>query len=186
MRVAVAGSGGFTAGALQALLDSEHEVCALVRNGRLDRGVLGRLGASVAWCLGARDETYEIAQARGLPIVPIDTMKPEELAPLAAAGPDLLFVAGFSIILKRAILDLPRVGCLNAHSSLLPKHRGPNPFGAVVLAGEKESGVTFHMMTEGIDDGPIVAQFPFPVCDHDTATSVFGRRPGSFRPASSR
>jgi methionyl-tRNA formyltransferase len=102
-------------------------------------------------------------------------MTEDELEPLLRVAPDLLLVGGFSIILKEPLLSLPKVGCLNTHSSLLPKHRGPNPFAAVLLSGDTESGVTFHVIDEGIDTGDIVSQFPFPLEARDNGSQVHRR-----------
>ncbi|MFO7974653.1 MAG: methionyl-tRNA formyltransferase [Candidatus Hydrogenedentota bacterium] len=100
-------------------------------------------------------------------------MNEKELAPICHLEPDLILVGGFSIILKKPLLELPTIGCVNCHSSLLPKHRGPNPFTAAVLAGDAESGVTFHVMTEAIDAGDILLQQAFPIEEDDTGGAVF-------------
>lgn len=172
MRIALAGSGGLAHGILRALLDSHHEVVALVQNGRTYRGVPGSLKLGLLRAFPLESSVTGLCVRRRVPIVFIDKMNDAELAPLRALQPDLLLVAGFSIILKRPILDLPRVGCVNVHTSLLPRHRGPNPFSAVVLAGERESGVTFHIIDEGIDTGAVVDQYAFEVTPKDTAMSV--------------
>jgi methionyl-tRNA formyltransferase len=114
-----------------------------------------------------------MACAHGVPLVYIDKMTYEELAPLRALEPDLLIVGGYSIILKEPLLTLPRLGCLNTHSSLLPKHRGPNPFTAVILADDAETGVTFHKMDPGIDTGDIVEQVRMPVAKNATGGSLY-------------
>ena len=116
--------------------------------------------------MGGNRDRRSIARRHGIPLFFIDKMTEDELAPLRALDPDLILVGGFAIILKKPILDLPKLGCVNTHSSLLPKHRGPNPFAAVLLAGDTETGVTFHVMDEAIDTGDIVAQFPIPVEDN--------------------
>nr|HPO17332.1 formyltransferase family protein [Candidatus Hydrogenedentota bacterium] len=86
-----------------------------------------------------------------------------------------VLVGGFGIIFRRSMLDLPNIGCVNMHSSLLPKHRGPNPFCAVILTGEQESGVTFHIMEEKIDAGDILEQASFPLTPEDTPYSVHAK-----------
>ncbi len=172
MRIVVAGSGRLAAGMMTALLDSRHELAGVVQDGRAVRGVMRAIQPALdAWMPG--ESVAGRAWLLGLPIVWIDAMNPVELAPLRDIAPDLLLVGGFGIILKSLLLQLPRLGCVNMHSSLLPRHRGPNPFQAVVLAGERESGVTFHIMDEGIDTGDIIAQFPFPVASDATARDVY-------------
>lgn len=178
MRVALVGDGRLIAGIINALLESDHEVVAIVLNGRKRPTISERIFRALEPMLAASLSPRALAKRHGIPVVFIDKMTPEELEPLAQTRPDLLIVAGFSIILKRPILDLPAVGCVNVHSSLLPKHRGPNPFAAVVIQGEQESGVSFHMMTEAIDDGDILAQFRFPISETDTGWTVYKRAMG--------
>src|SRR3989344_1749049 len=75
-----------------------------------------------------------------------------------AEGADLGIIAYYGKIIPRAVLELPRHGFLNAHPSLLPRWRGPSPIQAVILAGDKTTGVTIHIATEKPDTGPILAQ----------------------------
>jgi methionyl-tRNA formyltransferase len=173
MRIALAGSGLLAGKMLEAVRDSSHEVVAIIQNGRKTKGwrrryQTSRLGAFLyqrPWLARARRE--------GLPIVYIDKMTENELAPLKALELDLVLVGGFSIILKKPLLELPRIGCINTHSSLLPKHRGPNPFSAVILVGESETGVTFHAMDEDIDTGGIIEQHRIPLKPTQCAVDVF-------------
>lgn len=173
MRVALAGSGTLAAGVLESLLESPHSVVALIQNGRRRRGRTRRFVRWLFGGFGLPRGVLGLARENRVPVVYIDRMTPEELAPLAECRPDLILVAGFGIIFQKPLLDLPSLGCVNCHSSLLPRHRGPNPFRAVVLSGEPESGVTFHIMGEGIDDGDIIAQYRFPVGPTDTGGSVY-------------
>lgn len=173
MRIALAGSGVLAARMANTLAASKHEVVALVQNGRKKGGIRRSIARATAWLYPREVSTVSFALRRKVPIVWIDKMTEEELAPLRRIHPDLLLVCGFGIILKKPLLTLPRIGCVNTHSSLLPKHRGPDPFTAVVLANERESGVTFHVMDEGIDTGDIIAQFPFPVTPKDTSLVVY-------------
>ena len=115
------------------------------------------------------------AKRRRIPTMWVDKMVEDQIAPIRALAPDLILVGGFGIILKRPFLEIPRLGCVNVHSSLLPAHRGPNPFSAAILAGDTESGVTFHVIDEGVDTGGIVRQFPFPLEPADTQFGVYGR-----------
>ena len=169
MRIAIAGSGRLGTGLLRALRDSRHQVVAVLQNGRTARGVLRKTLAGLSCQLPV------LARQTGLPIFWIDRMDEAELAPLRALAPDLLLVGGFSIILKKPLLELPRIGCVNVHSSLLPKHRGPNPFTAVLLGGDKETGVTFHVMDTDIDTGGILDQTAFPLTRDDTLVTVHHR-----------
>ena len=172
MRIAIAGSGRLGLSLMAPLLESSHEIVALVQNGRLARGLGRRLRTASSIVFAPNSSVIGLAVRHRIPVLWIDRMSEKELMPLRALGPDVLLVGGFGIILKEPILGLPRIGCVNAHSSLLPKHRGPNPFAAVILAGEQESGVTFHVMDAGIDTGDILEQFPYPLEADDTALTA--------------
>lgn len=173
MRIAIAGSGTLGRCLLEPLLGSRHEVVALVQNGRTTKGLSRLLGPPLAKTFLPRYSMLGMARSHNVPLVYIDKMTYEELAPLRALEPDLLIVGGYSIILKEPLLTLPRLGCLNTHSSLLPKHRGPNPFTAVILADDAETGVTFHKMDPGIDTGDIVEQVRMPVPKNSTGGSLY-------------
>jgi methionyl-tRNA formyltransferase len=173
MRIAIAGSGWFAASAALPLLDSHHQIVAVIQNGRRIRGVGRVVGPLLSFSPASLCGLARMGRRHGIPTVWLDSMNEHELAPLEALKPDVVVVAGFSIILKPGLLGLPRLGCLNIHPSLLPRHRGPNPFAAAVLAGERESGVSFHQMDAGIDTGPIFAQYAFPLGPRETAESVY-------------
>jgi methionyl-tRNA formyltransferase len=163
MRIALAGSGLLAGNMLEAIRESTHEVVAIIQNGRKTKGWRRRYETTRLGAFLYQRRWLSQARREGLPIVYIDKMTEAELAPLKALELDLVLVGGFSIILKKPLLELPRIGCINTHSSLLPKHRGPNPFSAVILAGESETGVTFHAMDETIDTGGIIEQHRLPL-----------------------
>lgn len=73
-------------------------------------------------------------------------------------NPDIILVGSWSEKLKKSVIDLPKVGTINCHPSLLPKYRGPNPYMRVIMNGEEETGITFHLMDENLDTGPILLQ----------------------------
>lgn len=175
MRIAVAGSGRLGTSVLLPLLDSDHEVVAVVQDGRQRKGIKRLLGRIFAPFAMTQHSMLKIARANRVPVIYIDKMSEAELAPLVAVSPDILLVSGFAIILKPPILELPRIGCVNMHSSLLPKHRGPNPFTAVILAGETETGVSFHVMEPGIDTGDILDQTRYEVQATDAMVDVYQR-----------
>jgi methionyl-tRNA formyltransferase len=175
MRIALAGTGTLGACLMEPLLRSHHQVVALVQNGRKTKGVRRVINPAFAGVFAGRINPVGMAQRNNIPIIYIDTMSEAELEPLRLTGPDILLVGGFGIIIKEPLLELPRMGCVNCHSSLLPKHRGPNPFTSVILAGEKESGVTFHIVTEEVDAGPIITQSTLTVEDDDTGGTLYHR-----------
>lgn len=173
MRIAIVGSGCLSVKMLLPLLDSKHEVVAVILDGRHTRGIRRWLEPRLArwfrgeYSLGGQAIKYD------LPIYYIDKMTEEEVAPLKALKLDLIVVGGFSIILKKPLLDVPRLGCVNTHSSLLPRHRGPNPFSAAILAGDAETGVTFHWMDEDIDTGDIIVQHKIALNEESTMLGLY-------------
>ena len=97
---------------------------------------------------------------------------PAFLAHLGALDLDVVLVVAYGQLLKSAVLELPRFGCLNVHASLLPRHRGAAPVQAAILAGEQETGVSFMQMERGLDTGPVYAQFRTPVSGAVTAFAL--------------
>jgi methionyl-tRNA formyltransferase len=89
-------------------------------------------------------------------------LQPEKISEIsskiATLAPDLIIVAAYGQLISKSILDIPRLGCLNLHPSLLPKYRGPSPIQTAILNGDKTTGVTIILMDEKIDHGPIISQ----------------------------
>ncbi len=118
----------------------------------------------------------QAAQALGLPIIqPKRLREPEAMQQLTTWAPDVIVVAAFGQILKPAVLDLPRYGCLNVHASLLPRHRGAAPITAAILAGDHETGITIMKMDVGLDTGPMLARRAVPLLADDTTASLSAR-----------
>lgn len=114
----------------------------------------------------------ELAVAHGIPVFQPERLRgPDVVERLRAVDADLFVIAAYGQILRQAVLDLPRHGCLNVHPSLLPRHRGPAPIAAAILAGDSETGVTIMLTDRGMDTGPILAQEVVPLPrDATTAT----------------
>jgi methionyl-tRNA formyltransferase len=173
LRILIAGTGRLAVSLMEPLLASRHQVIGLLQNARPTSKFRRAILPWEARLTHSADSPARLATGNRIPILWLDTMDESELAPIRAAQPDLLITCGFSIILKRPLLDLPRIGCANVHSSLLPRHRGPNPFCQVILEAEKESGVTFHVTEEAIDSGDILDQTPFFLARDETALTVY-------------
>ncbi len=113
------------------------------------------------------------ALALGLPVVTPGTLKDEEVTKeLACLAPEIIVVSAYAKILPEPVLSLPKYGCLNLHSSLLPRHRGAAPIPAAILAGDEFTGVTIMLMDKGLDTGPILAQAQLPIADSDTTGTL--------------
>lgn len=119
----------------------------------------------------------QVALAYGLPLIqPPSLRTPEVLAQLAAWQPDVIVVAAFGQILRQNVLDLPPLGCLNIHASLLPRWRGAAPVAAAILAGDATTGVTIIKMDAGLDTGPILKQSqPVAIQPDETREGLEGR-----------
>jgi len=118
----------------------------------------------------------EIARSAGLPVLqPLKAREETFIAALRVLQPDLIAVAAFGQILPQAILDLPRLGCLNVHTSLLPKHRGAAPIQWAIANGETETGVTIMKMDAGLDTGDILTQRATPIHAEDNGETLHDR-----------
>jgi methionyl-tRNA formyltransferase len=116
------------------------------------------------------------AESRGLPVAtPARAGAPEEVERLRALNPDLILLAAYGQILSPELLRVPRLGALNLHFSLLPRHRGASPIQAAILAGDEETGVTTMWMTEKLDEGPVFAALKTPVGPEEDAGSLTER-----------
>jgi len=118
----------------------------------------------------------EFAVASHLPVLqPERARNPDFIGGLTRFQPDLIAVAAYGQILPKAVLDLPLYGCVNVHTSLLPKYRGAAPIQWAILNDERETGVTIMKMDPGLDTGPILTRKETPILPEDTAESLHDR-----------
>jgi methionyl-tRNA formyltransferase len=116
------------------------------------------------------------AEAAGLPVHQPVSLKTEQAqSELRALAPDLLVVVAYGLILPAPVLDIPRLGGLNLHASLLPRWRGAAPIQRAILAGDRETGVCLMRMETGLDTGPVFACAHLPLDDRATAATVHDR-----------
>jgi len=117
--------------------------------------------------------TADWARAHGVEILQPQRARDEAfIAQLRELVPDLIIVAAYGKILPKALLELPRLGCVNVHASLLPRYRGAAPIQWAIARGEAETGVTLMQMEEGLDTGPMLAQARLPIASDDTGGSL--------------
>ena len=153
--------------ALEALLGSDHRVVAVATAADRPRGRGMELAAS---------PVKRRALAAGIPVLQPATLRtPEAQAELAAAGADIFVVCAYGLILPPAVLEEPRLGCVNVHFSLLPAFRGAAPVAGAILAGVGVSGVTIMQMDPGLDTGPILDTVEEPIRPHDDTGSLEAR-----------
>jgi len=113
------------------------------------------------------------AQELGIPVFQPESLKPPEvLEQLRALAPDVIVVAAYGRILRRAVLELPPHGCVNVHASLLPRWRGASPISAAIAAGDSQTGVTIMRMGVGLDDGPMFSQRAIAIEPQDTTGTL--------------
>lgn len=167
MRIMFWGTPEFAAPSLRALVGEGFEVCAVVT--RPDRPV-------------GRDRVLteppikRIAIQESLPVFQPQSPREEDFQNLLeAVAPDLSVVVAYGHILPRAIIDIPRLGTLNIHASLLPALRGAAPIQGAIRQGFTETGVTIMRMVQALDAGPIVLQSRTPIADDETYGELLGR-----------
>jgi len=164
MRIIFAGTPPFAAAALNALADAGHDIALVLT--QPDRPA----GRGMKFMPSA---VKQAALARGLPVSQPPSLKsPEAQTELRAVDADVMVVAAYGLILPQAVLDLPRLGCLNIHASLLPRWRGAAPIQRAILAGDLETGITIMQMDAGLDTGAMLSKTVVPIRDDDTAASL--------------
>ncbi len=120
-----------------------------------------------------------LANELSLPVIqPKRLSEPEAFHQLQVWSPELIIVAAFGQILKPALLDLPKYGCVNVHASLLPRWRGAAPIQAAILAGDEQTGITIMRMDAGVDTGLILSQRSVPIAAYDTTGSLSDKLSG--------
>jgi len=118
----------------------------------------------------------QLATEHHIPVHQPKTLRDEQAQSLIKTlAPDLMIVVAYGLILPKAVLDIPRLGCINVHASLLPRWRGASPIHQAILAGDKESGITIMQMDEGMDTGPMLLQASCPIEEMDTAEDLHDR-----------
>jgi methionyl-tRNA formyltransferase len=164
MKIVFAGTPEFAATALQALLDSGHEVPLVLTQPDRPAGRGLRPQASAV---------KQLAERRGLKLLQPESLKGMEVVrAMRAASPQAIVVAAYGLILPEPLLNLPPLGCLNIHASLLPRWRGASPIQRALLAGDASTGVTIMQMDQGLDTGPILLQESVPIGARDTAGAL--------------
>jgi len=114
-----------------------------------------------------------VALEHGIEVRQVHSLKDDDaIAQLAQLKPDAIVVASYGLILPPNVLSIPPFGCINLHPSMLPRHRGPTPIPAAILAGDSETGASIMLMDEGIDTGPVLAQRELPIESGDTTASL--------------
>lgn len=164
MKIIFMGTSAFAVASLATLHESHHEILLVVSQPDKPAG-RGKVLTS--------PPVIERAKALGLPIEqPAKIKTPEFLDKLASLKPDCIAIVAYGKLLPKTILDLPPKGCVNLHSSLLPKYRGAAPINWAIMNGEKESGVTTMFINEEMDAGDILLTRSTPIKETDNAITL--------------
>lgn len=164
MRLIFAGTPEFAATALQALIQAGHDIALVLTQPDRPAGRGMQLKPSAVKVLSLQ-HGLNIAQ-------PISLKDPSTHAALAAIQADLMIVAAYGLILPLAVLEIPRLGCLNIHASLLPRWRGAAPIQRALLAGDTQTGITIMQMDVGLDTGAMLLREQMLIATQDTALSL--------------
>jgi methionyl-tRNA formyltransferase len=155
LRIIFAGTPDFAALHLKAIIDSKHQLIAVFTQPDRPAGRGKKLQAS---------PVKRLAEESGLPIYQPTSLKEEDAQQqLAALQADVMVVVAYGLILPQAVLDAPRLGCLNVHASLLPRWRGAAPIQRAIEAGDNNTGITIMQMDAGLDTGDMLATACCPI-----------------------
>ena len=167
MRVVFMGTPDFAVGTLKALLQSRHQVVAVVTQPDKPKG----RGKAMQFT-----PVKEVAVRAEIPVMqPKRVREPEVVEEIRQFHPDVIVVVAFGQLIPKAILDMPQYGCVNVHASLLPKYRGAAPIQWAVIDGEEKSGVTTMQMDEGLDTGDMLLTEEVVLDPQETGGSLFDK-----------
>lgn len=166
VRVVFMGTPQFSATILESLLNHHYNVVGVVTQPDKPAGRKQDLQAS---------RVKEIATERSLPLIQPEKLDDGAISSIKDWKPDLIIVAAYGKILPESVLRIPGFGCINIHTSLLPKWRGASPIHNTLLAGETETGVTLILMDRGMDTGDIIAQETTPIEPDETRSTLEAR-----------
>ena len=164
MRIVFAGTPKFAVKSLSILNQSDHEVIAVYCQPDRPKG----RGKVLTAC-----PVKNFAEENNLLVIqPEDFKDKQSQSQLALLNPDVMVVAAYGQILPKSILQIPKLGCLNIHASLLPRWRGAAPIERAILEGDKETGISIMQMNEGLDTGDIILDKKCMISNHETAQTL--------------
>ena len=167
LRIIFAGTPDFAARHLDALLSSGHQVVGVFTQPDRPAGRGKKLMPSPVKVL---------AEEHGLPVFQPASLRPQENQQLVAdLNADVMVVVAYGLILPKVVLDMPRLGCINVHGSLLPRWRGAAPIQRSLWAGDTDTGVTIMQMDVGLDTGDMLYKLSCPITDEDTSATLYDK-----------
>lgn len=167
LKVIFAGTPEFAAQHLQALLNSHHDVIAVYTQPDKPAGRGKKLQAS---------SVKQLAEQHQIPVYQPKSLRKEDAQEtLRALQADVMVVVAYGLILPKAVLEMPRLGCLNVHGSLLPRWRGAAPIQRAIWAGDEQTGITIMQMDEGLDTGDMLHKVYCDIASDETSTSLYAK-----------
>ena len=167
MKIIFAGTPEFAVPALQMLLDSEYQVVGVYTQPDRPAGRGRKLQPG---------PVKELALSAGLPVFQPENLKADaDIAQLKALDADLMVVVAYGLILTQTVLDIPKLGCINIHGSLLPRWRGAAPINRAIMAGDQETGVTIMNVVKQLDAGDMLYKLACTIGQHETASELHDR-----------
>ena len=167
LRVIFMGTPEFACPTLQKLIDRGEQLVAVVTQPDRPKGRGQRL---------MPPPVKELASRHAIPVYqPVKVRDPDFIATLRELAPDAIVVVAFGQILPKALLDIPPLGCINVHASLLPRYRGAAPLNWCLINGETETGVTTMLMDVGLDTGPMLLKRSTPIAEDEDIVSLYDR-----------
>lgn len=167
LRIIFAGTPDFAARHLDALLSSEHQIVGVFTQPDRPAGRGKKLMPSPVKVL---------AEEKGLPVFQPASLRPQDNQQLVAdLNADIMVVVAYGLILPKTVLEMPRLGCINVHGSLLPRWRGAAPIQRSLWAGDSETGVTIMQMDVGLDTGDMLYKLSCPITAEDTSATLYDK-----------
>lgn len=161
------GTPDFAEISLNKLIENKYNIVGVYTNEDKPKGRGNKL---------AFPPVKELAIKHDLPVFQPKSLKDEtEIEKLKALNPDIIIVVAYGKILPKEVLEIPRLGCVNVHGSLLPKYRGASPIQSCLLEGEKQTGVTTMLMDIGLDTGDMLLTTVTDIGENETASELFDR-----------
>ena len=164
MRIVFAGTPKFAVKSLSVLNQSEHKVVAVYCQPDRPKG-RGKVLTACPVKIFSEENNLLVIQ-------PEDFKDKQSQTQLALLNPDVMVVAAYGQILPKAVLEIPKLGCLNIHASLLPRWRGAAPIERTILEGDRETGISIMKMNEGLDTGDIMLDKKCMISNHETAQTL--------------
>ena len=159
MKIVFAGTPDFAKQHLEMVLDSKHEIIGVLTQPDRRSGRGKKLQSSAV---------KDLALRKGLLVMQPEVLKNDETVKrLTDLNPDIILVVAYGLLVPTDILNIPKLGCINVHASLLPRWRGASPMEYAILNGDKEIGVSYMKMSEGLDEGPVYEMHATDLTEND-------------------